>query len=180
MVRTIAIAALLGCLTFAGAKSDKKFTNKIFLIRHGEKPSDGGQGLNAQGKERAQCLTEVFGQDSTFDIGFIMAEQPQKDGDRTRPLMTVTPLAEELGLDVDTSCDRDDSDCVAKAVSKFAETSSKHILICWEHSEINNIEKSLGVDNAPKYPDDSFDLIFTVQSEKFISKKSENCPGLDD
>ena len=46
---------------------------------------------------------QVFGPDSDFDIGKIMAETPKSNGDRTRPLMTVTPLAEELGLTVDTS-----------------------------------------------------------------------------
>ncbi|KAF8517029.1 putative phosphoglycerate mutase family protein [Hysterangium stoloniferum] len=175
MVRAIGIVALLACLTIAEA-----FNNKIFLIRHGEKPADGGQGLDAEGEERAQCLTGVFGPSSTFNIGFIMAETPQSDGDRTRPLMTVTPLAEELGLTVDISCDRDDPDCVADAVAKFAATSTKNILICWEHSEINNIEESLGVNNAVKYPDDAFNLIFEVQNEQFISQTSENCPGLDD
>ncbi|KAF8814777.1 putative phosphoglycerate mutase family protein [Phlegmacium glaucopus] len=167
-------------MTFAGAKSSKSFDNEIFLIRHGEKPSDGGQGLDPQGEERAQCLTGVFGPQSPFDVGFIMAEQPQSNGDRTRPLMTVTPLAEELGLTVNTSCDRDDSDCVAKAVAKFAATSTANILICWEHSEINNIMKSLGLKSPPKYPDDAFNLIFTVQDQKFIAQTSENCPGLDD
>jgi hypothetical protein len=48
----------------------------VYLIRHGEKPSS-GNGLNAQGEERAQCLTQVFGPNSTYHIGHIMAETPQ-------------------------------------------------------------------------------------------------------
>ena len=35
-----------------------KISNTVFLIRHGEKPSS-GNGLDAQGEERAQCLTGV-------------------------------------------------------------------------------------------------------------------------
>lgn len=49
----------------------------VYLIRHGEKPSDGGNGLSAQGVERAQCLRNVFGASSQYDIGYIIAEQPK-------------------------------------------------------------------------------------------------------
>ena len=49
----------------------------VYLIRHGEKPSDGGNGLSAQGLERAQCLREVFGKNSEYNITHIMAETPK-------------------------------------------------------------------------------------------------------
>ena len=49
----------------------------VYLIRHGEKPSDGSDGLSAQGEERAQCLRRVFGAESSFDIGYIIAEKPK-------------------------------------------------------------------------------------------------------
>jgi hypothetical protein len=43
-------------------KSDPpKISNTVFLIRHGEKPDDGGNGLTAQGEERAECLVDVSG-----------------------------------------------------------------------------------------------------------------------
>ena len=57
--------------TFASAQST------VYLIRHGEKPSDGGDGLSAQGLQRAQCLRNVFGASSGYDIGYIIAEQPK-------------------------------------------------------------------------------------------------------
>lgn len=49
----------------------------VYLIRHGEKPSDGSDGLSALGEERAQCLTSVFGPDSSYNIGYILAEEPK-------------------------------------------------------------------------------------------------------
>jgi hypothetical protein len=49
----------------------------VYLIRHGEKPADGGNGLSAQGMQRAQCLKNVFGPNSSYDIGYIMAETPK-------------------------------------------------------------------------------------------------------
>lgn len=66
--------------------------------------------------------------------------------------MTVKPLAKDLGLEVDTSCDRDDADCVKKAVKKYK--GSGNILICWEHAALTDIVQSLGDDNAPEYPDE--------------------------
>lgn len=76
------------------------------------------------------------------------------DGKRQRPYDTVEPLAEDLGLTVDTSCDRDDSKCVKDVVKNY--TGSGNILICWEHSALTDIVEELGDDDAPDYPDDRY------------------------
>lgn len=61
-----------------------------------------------------------------------MAETPKSDGSRERPLETVQPLATDLGLTVDTSCDRDDSACVAAAVKAYEGNGpAENTLICW-------------------------------------------------
>ena len=91
----------------------------VYLIRHGEKPTGGENGLTAQGQQRAQCLVNVFGKSSGYDIGYILAEKPKSDGSRQRPYDTVKPLADSLGLTIDTSCGRDDSGCVANAVDSY-------------------------------------------------------------
>jgi hypothetical protein len=85
-----------------------------------------------------------------------------------------------LGLTVDTSCDRDDSDCVADVVNSYS--GSGNILICWEHSALPDIVEALGDDDAPDYPDDSFNIIWTDPSpySNITSETSENCAGLDD
>lgn len=75
------------------------------------------------------------------------------DGSRARPLATVQPLATDLGITVDTSCDRDDQKCVAKVVNNYS--SSGNILICWEHDALTDIVDALGDSDAPSYPDDS-------------------------
>ena len=49
----------------------------VYLIRHGEKPADGGDGLSIQGMQRAQCLRNVFGASSEYNIDYIIAEQPK-------------------------------------------------------------------------------------------------------
>ncbi|EAW19729.1 putative phosphoglycerate mutase family protein [Aspergillus fischeri NRRL 181] len=151
----------------------------VYLIRHGEKPSDGGNGLSAQGLERAQCLRNVFGSASSYNIGYIMAQTPKSDGKRARPYETVEPLAEDLSLTVDTSCDRDDPKCVRDVVEGY--TGSGNILICWEHDALTDIVDKLGDDDAPSYPDDRFDLIWTdpYPYSEITAQTSEQCPGLD-
>ncbi|KOS46240.1 hypothetical protein ACN38_g2770 [Penicillium nordicum] len=154
----------------------------VYLIRHGEKPSDGGNGLNAQGLERAQCLREVFGKNSEYNITHIMAQTPKSNGKRARPHDTVEPLAKDLGLTVDTSCGRDDPDCVKDVVDGYDGKGLANILICWEHDALTDIAETLGVKDAPSYPDDSFDIIWTLPGpyKEITAKTSEHCPGLDD
>ncbi|KAF9342212.1 hypothetical protein BGX26_008056 [Mortierella sp. AD094] len=100
------------------------------------------------------------------------------DGSRERPFLTVKPLAKDLGLDVDTSCDRDDPKCVKKAVKNYK--GSGNILICWEHDALTDIVESLGNDNAPKYPDNDFGLIWTDPSPygDIAAITKELCPRL--
>ncbi|KAI1747824.1 hypothetical protein F4782DRAFT_519429 [Xylaria castorea] len=172
---------LSGAFLFAGfaATVVTAANPTVYLIRHGEKPSDGSTGLSAQGEERAQCLRTVFGAASAYNIGYILAETPDDDGTRARPYLTVEPLATDLGLTVDTSCDRDDDKCVQDLVDSY--DGPGNILICWEHNELNNIAEQLGAKNVDNYPDDSYNLIWTqpYNYNKVTSVTSENCPGLD-
>lgn len=102
------------------------------------------------------------------------------DGSRQRPYDTVKPVADDLGLTVDISCDRDDPECVEDVVKDY--NGAGNILIAWEHDALHDIVKELGAGkSAPDYPDDSFNIIWTDPSpyDKITSKTSENCPGLD-
>lgn len=100
------------------------------MIRHGEKPpkqADGkdADGLSAEGVSRAQGLRQVFGKDSQYNIGYILAEHPKSglclslanfnhlltsnvDGGRDRPYETVLPLSQDLGLVINSMIGRDD------------------------------------------------------------------------
>ncbi|CAI6097432.1 unnamed protein product [Clonostachys chloroleuca] len=152
----------------------------VYLIRHGEKPKDGSNGLSIEGVERSQCLRTVFGNATDYNIDYILAQQYKPSGKRKRPYDTVLPLAEDLGLTIDTHCDRDKPKCVAKAIKKYK--GDGNILISWEHKKLTDVIKALGVDDAEKYPSDRFDVIWTLSKNyKYIKdKKSEGCPGLDE
>jgi len=51
-----------------------RYANKVYLLRHGEKSSDGETGLNSKGKKRAKCLKKV----STI-LGELPPETPIAD-----------------------------------------------------------------------------------------------------
>lgn len=58
------------CLAAVSARSPPK----VFMIRHGEKPPNrDDHGLTLDGIKRSQCLRDIFGRDSGYDIGHIMA-----------------------------------------------------------------------------------------------------------
>jgi len=159
----------------------------LYLIRHGEKPpkqSDGedGPGLSTLGVDRSQALVKVFGQESPYNIGYIIAQEPKKNDKQTRPYLTVKPLADSLAPDVPFKydIDRDHVKKVADAVQGFQ--GPGNILICWEHDTLEKIAKAIGVNDPPEYPGDRFDIIWTIKSpyEEIESITSEHCPGIDD
>ena len=54
-------------------------------------------------------------------------------------------------MTIDTSCSKDDQNCVAKVVDNY--TGAGDILICWEHGQLTDIVQALGDSDAPTYPD---------------------------
>ena len=83
------------------------YSNKIILVRHGEK--EGAQpenGLNKNGIKRAKCFRQLFAPANTarpHNIGLIVAQSYDHDSRaRSRPFETVKYLAKDLGLKVNT------------------------------------------------------------------------------
>lgn len=119
------------------------------------------------------------------------------DGKRARPFQTVKPLADDLGIIVDTSCGRDDPECVSDVIENYE--GGGNILVCWEHHRMTDLAEELGYEDAPFYPDDRlvycahqlhsilaylrsrYDLIWTdpFPYTRFMDIASEECPGLD-
>ena len=57
-------------------------------------------------------------------------------------------------MEIDLSCERDDSKCVKKLVKDWEEKVEEgkehgNILICWEHDALTKIMDKLGVKHAP-------------------------------
>ncbi|KAI1815678.1 hypothetical protein GGS20DRAFT_584247 [Poronia punctata] len=179
-LRATLLTGLASTVTSAVVTTPEANKPTVYLIRHGEKPPNDGIGLSPEGEQRAECLRTVFGAASEYNIGYILAQTPKENGKRARPYLTVKPLADDLGLTVDTSCDRDDEQCVQDAVEGY--DGDGNILICWEHKQLNNLAEELGASDVDNYPDDSYDLIWTQPYDynEITDVSSENCPGLDD
>ena len=149
----------------------------VYFIRHGEKPVQ-GNGLNAQGRQRSKYLTELFGPSSDYGVEYLIAQRPKRDGRQRRPYDTLRPLADDLGLTVDTACERDEIDAVVAKIQSY--TGKGNVLVCWEHKRLSNIAAALGVLNPPRYPTERFDIIWTCEEPyQTISESKQMCPGLD-
>ncbi|RAL62074.1 hypothetical protein DID88_002560 [Monilinia fructigena] len=89
----------------------------------------------------------------------------------SRPLATVQPLATDLNITVDVSCDRDDTKCVADVVDGYL--GAGNILVCWEHHALTDIVEALGDKNAPRYDDDAFDIIWTDPKTIYCNNRDD-------
>jgi len=146
------VNALLG-LTLANAKL-------IMLIRHGEKISDDYTDLSPEGKARADCLINTFGTNGIYTTPQkIYAQRPTEQRKSTRPVDTVTPLAESLGLEVDTTY----TSGKFKDLSKYIATSPEEvILVAWANDRIPEIAKQLGIKKAPEWKGKIFDDVWVI------------------
>jgi hypothetical protein len=74
------------------------------------------------------------------------------DGEHGRAFQTVLPLADDLGLTVDTHCKRNNVKCVAETVRSY--DGPGNILISWRHGMMDKIEEELGALERIEYPED--------------------------
>ncbi|GAA5917633.1 hypothetical protein JCM6882_001997 [Rhodosporidiobolus microsporus] len=153
---------------------------KILLLRHGEKPPNRGVGLNCVGMKRAHCLRKLLAPSSAHTIGLIISQSyNKKTGHRKRSFDTISPLAEDWGLEVDHECYKMNPECTARKVREYVEAGGEgDVVIAWKGMMIGAIAKALGVENPPHYPGNRYDLIWTIQDGQLLSQEPENCPGI--
>merc|ERR1711918_66440 len=137
-------------------------SQRVILIRHGEKPSKGDD-LSEAGRKRAECLVNHFKGAGITNL------YAYTDKSSRRSVETLTPFAESQHLQIDTQTGRDDTSGLAKRLADLSEDAVA--LVCWEHSVISEIAKALGVSHPGSY--DGYDAEWTVQNGK-ISKGFEH------
>jgi hypothetical protein len=150
--------------------------DKIIIIRHGEKPPPLGvtiegdpdaKSLSVRGWVRAGALVAYFAPPGGAPAAaavpdVIYASSPA--GPSRRPLQTVAPLAEKLGLQPKTRLTKGDEKALAAAVLAEGGT----VLICWQHEQIPDIVRHLtsGASSpleVPRdWPDDRFDVVWVL------------------
>lgn len=131
---------------------------KIIIIRHGEKPDD-GDNLSCKGLNRALALPQVLY--SKFGLPqnvFVPSLHTGKKTSTARMYQTIVPFAVKYNLNVNSKFDVEDAEGLAGALKQTAGTS----LVVWEHKNINDITKALGVQQKLKWESDDFDGIWIV------------------
>jgi len=134
------------------------------LIRHAEKLTDGRLDLSAVGFERAKVIPLLFGgPGETHKLprpDFLFATHMSKHSDR--PVETITPLSEALGLPISTEIEDKDFATLAKELlsGKYA---GKVVLVAWHHGSLPEFARALGA--VPPYdpwPDTQFDRVWRI------------------
>jgi len=182
LVKVVALCyGLLSLLLVGASTSTTSHKNRIYLIRHAEKPADGSRGLTPKGRLRAKCLKELFGTKSRYNIGYIIT--PDFKRKIHRAYETVLPLANHLGIEIDRHCGRKDPACVAATVNETLSDSKfkGDVLVSWRHSGMKTIARLLGLEKEaiPPWPGKRFDLIWTVEpDDNLLLVQEQNCPHL--
>lgn len=159
-------------IPFVGALQEE-CVRQVWVIRHGEKsehPEPGSSdvlGLNATGMLRAQHLRQLVVDGKWPRFSHVYATSPYEAPFVRREWQTVEPLASELGVPVDTTFTKEQTDRVAigalRAVREGA--CGQRVLISWEHCRIPSLLMALGcTSNACVrcWPDGVYDSFFVL------------------
>lgn len=162
------IAALVSGLTLSGAAAAAQPPQPpatILLIRHAEKPET-GMDLAPAGFARAKQIPLLFG-----GVGaaaphnlprpdFLFATHVSKNSNR--PVETITPLSQALGLPISHEiADKDFATLATELMSgKYA---GKVVLVAWHHGSIPEFARALGaVPPYEKWPETQFDRVWRI------------------
>lgn len=162
---------------------------RIMLIRHAEKPdTPPPYGIDDNGEQSKECLT-VLGWQRAGALACLFAPsrgplqspllatpgaifaaphggKADDESKSHRPMETVTPLAQKLGITLRTDFANGQEAEVAQAA--MAEQGA--VLIAWQHSDIPLIANAIAGNDTTvpqKWPGDRFDIvwIFDLQSD---------------
>lgn len=150
--------------------------NKVVIIRHAEK-SDNGYNLSCKGLNRSLDLPAVLYNKYKLPAKiFVPAVDNGKSAGKLRMLETITPFAVKYNLNIDSRFDVKDAKELAAAIMK----TNGYALVVWEHNNIINIVKALGVNNYfTKWNNDDFDSILIIDFKNGKATLSEDKENLN-
>lgn len=149
---------------------------KVVIIRHAEKPAE-GDNLSCKGLNRSLDLPAVLY--NKFKVPskiFVPAVDNKKSASQLRMLETIMPFAVKYNVSIDSRFDVTDSKELAAAIMKI----NGYALVVWEHDNIDNIVKALGItDYTAKWNDADFDSIWIISFENGKGKLSVDKENLN-
>jgi len=140
--------------------------SRIILIRAGEAPAN-GNGLSQRGRERAAALVPFFlFQDYLQDYGHpvaLFAHRETQSEPSLRPVQTMTPLANALGIKVNTSFTQNEFANMIKLIKANPDYEAKTVLICWNNDNMSRIVTELGLKTKVlPWPEEAHDRLWIV------------------
>ena len=163
-----AIAVFSLALAAIPTRSPAPRPAQIILIRHADEPDDPNDPhLSRAGVQRAEELVTFITTDSAMTRNglpvAVFATRTTKHGNAVRTQETVAPLARALKLPVQTPFLSEDYAALAKRILKEPGYAGKTVLVCWNHEEIPQLVKALGVRPEPrKWKDSVYDLVYII------------------
>lgn len=153
---------------------------QVIIIRHAEKPPQGNE-LSLKGKERAAALVPYFTETESLILNgtpiAIYAMAAPKGDSSLRPIQTVKPLAEKLGLTLKDKFERDHYKKMVEEIKSDPTYHGKTVLICWEHDLIPEIARALGALQTPnRWPGEVFDRTWVISIAPYGRASFQNLP----
>ena len=145
---------------FTAAEHPDGGPSRIILMRHADKPDDlDDPNLSAAGVTRAKHLATYIPQ--TFGKpDYIIATAHSKHSDR--PIETVEPLAEAIGVEVQHDIEDKDFEDLVEDIFSDSAYHGKTVVICWHHGTLPAIAALLGAPAGSypdPWPDDTYNII---------------------
>lgn len=149
--------------------------NQVIFIRHAEKENEDGTiqqvDLSAKGYKRANELPNFFMNhlpDKIHKPDLVIAMKQSRKKTSNRPVETVQPLAKEFNIPVYAEYTQQQTDLAVREINQYGK--DKTVLVCWEHEELVEIAKLMGVPvkswgnnpNAKKSDDANYDAIWVL------------------
>ena len=157
---------------------------KIMIIRHAEKPGEGGAGhgvsidgehikheLTVRGWQRAGALVRYFDPVGGHPLGAtlatpksIFASAAIEGSPSRRAQHTVEPLATALRLPVNAAYANGEETAVAAALLE----AEAPVLIAWHHNHIGLLVKAIAGEFFPcpkHWPDERFDVVWILEAK---------------
>jgi hypothetical protein len=165
--------ALISMATTA-QKLPKAVLLRVIIIRHGEKP-DTGDNLSCAGLNRALRLPAVLDTvTGTPNYTYVPTISTGKKTSSVRMFQTVSPFAVQKNLVINSKYAETDTDDAANDVLK----KRGMVLMVWEHSNIPNLAKALGVKGKLTWSGKDFDSIWMIDFSKTDKKGNLKDPTM--
>jgi hypothetical protein len=136
--------------------------SRVLILRHGEKPgSIDDTNLSTRGFERAAALAICIPNDFTRpDFHFATRASHASN----RPVLTITPLSQALGLPIDDKHKDDDFQKVADDLLGDDKYAGKVVCVCWHHGKIPDLANALGAEEVPSpWNEAVFDRVWQLE-----------------